>query len=67
MLVCEMANSQIRCILADDQKLKASTATELFVYEMPKSDSWRLRTNSDLGINIENGLKDIQRNPGKLF
>lgn len=64
MLVSELANSQIRCILADEQKLKASTATELFVYEMPKNDSWRLRTNSDLGMNIENGLKDIQRNPG---
>lgn len=64
MLVCELANSQIRCQLPDDHKIKPSTSTALYVYEIPKCDSWRLRTNSDLGVNIENGLKDIQRNPG---
>lgn len=65
MLVCELSNSQIRCILADEQKLKVSTATELFVYEIPKSDFFRKRNSTE--ISIENGLKDIQRNKGKLL
>lgn len=67
MLICELSNSQIRCVLADDQKLKVSTATELFVYEIPKSDFFRQRSSTEIGINIENGLKDIQRNKGKFF
>lgn len=62
MLVCELSNSQIRCVLADEQKLKVSTATELFVYEIPKSDFFRQRSSTE--ISIENGLKDIQRNKG---
>lgn len=66
MLVCELSNSQIRCALPDDQKLKVSTATDLFVYEIPKSDFFRQRSSTDIGINIENGLKDIQRSQGKL-
>lgn len=66
MLVCELSNSQIRCILSDEQRLKVSTATELFVYEVPKSDFFRQRNCSDIGISIENGLKDIQRNKGKF-
>lgn len=67
MLVCELSNSQIRCALLDEHKLKISTATDLFVYEVPKGHFWRPRTSSELGMNIENGLKDIQRNPGKFF
>lgn len=66
MLVCELSNSQIRCALPDDQRLKVSSATELFVYEIPKSDFYRQRTSTDIGISIENGLKDIQRNQGML-
>lgn len=65
MLVCELSNSQIRCSLPDGQKLKVSTATELFVYEIPKGDFWKIRQNSEVVLNIEQGLKDIQRNPGK--
>lgn len=66
MLVCELSNSQIRCALLDGQRLKASSATDLYVYEVPKGDFWRRpRTSSELGVCIENGLKDIQRNPGK--
>lgn len=65
MLVCELSNSQIRCVLPDEQKLKVSTATELFVYEIPKSDFFRQRNSTEIGISIENGLKDIQRNKGK--
>lgn len=65
MLVCELSNSQIRCVLSDEQKLKISTATELFVYEIPKSDFFRQRSSTEIGISIENGLKDIQRNKGK--
>lgn len=66
MLVCELSNSQIRCALPDDQKLKVSTATDLFVYEIPKSDFFRQRSSTDIGINIENGLKDIQRSQGEF-
>lgn len=65
MLVCELYNSQIRCALMDNHRLKVSSATDLFVYEIPKGDLWRARTSSELGMTIENGLKDIQRNPGK--
>lgn len=67
MLVCELSNSQIRCSLPDTQKLKVSTATELFVYEIPKGDFWKPRANTDKLFNIEQGLKDIQRNPGMCF
>lgn len=79
MLVCELFNSQIRCVLQDGQKLKVSTATELIVYEMPRT--MRMSTtelggggvigtngviagSATCGMTIENGLKDIQRNPG---
>lgn len=65
MLVCELSNSQIRCSLSDAQKLKVSTATELFVYEIPKGDFWKPRVNTEKIFNIGQGLKDIQRNPGK--
>lgn len=64
MLVCELSNSQIRCSLPDNQKLKVSTATELFVYEIPKGDFWKSRNNSEAVLNIEQGLKDIQRSQG---
>lgn len=67
MLVCELSNSQIRCSLSDAQKLKVSTATELFVYEIPKGDFWKPRVNTEKIFNIDQGLKDIQRNPGRNF
>lgn len=67
MLVCELSNSQIRCSLPDTQKLKVSTATDLFVYEIPKGDFWTPRISTEKLFNIEQGLKDIQRNPGILF
>lgn len=67
MLVCELSNSQIRCSLSDAQKLKVSTATELFVYEIPKGDFWKPRVNTEKIFNIGQGLKDIQRNPGMIF
>ncbi|KAJ6636569.1 Ubiquitin carboxyl-terminal hydrolase 32, partial [Pseudolycoriella hygida] len=67
MLVCELSNSQIRCICPDEQKLKVSTATELFVYEIPKNDFFRQRSSTEIGISIENGLKDIQRNKALLM
>ncbi|XP_058455432.1 ubiquitin carboxyl-terminal hydrolase 32 isoform X2 [Malaya genurostris] len=65
MLVCELSNSQIHCILPNEQKIKPSTACELFVYELPKLDNVlvRSRAGSELAINIEKGLKDIQRAP----
>ncbi|XP_055844484.1 ubiquitin carboxyl-terminal hydrolase 32 isoform X2 [Episyrphus balteatus] len=62
MLVCELSNSQIRQILFDDQKIKSSSATELYVYQLPEDcNETRSRTSSTLGVNIEKGLKDIQR------
>lgn len=64
MLVCELSNSQIRCSLSDAQKLKVSTATELFVYEIPQGDLWTPIVSTEKVINIGHGLKDIQRNPG---
>lgn len=64
MLVCELSNCQIRCSLPDTQKLKVSTATELFVYEIPKGDFWKPRINTEKIFTIGQGLKDIQRNPG---
>ncbi|XP_055612922.1 ubiquitin carboxyl-terminal hydrolase 32 [Uranotaenia lowii] len=69
MLICELSNSQIRCILPNDQKVKPSTAAELYVYELPQSDNVlvRSRAGSELAINIEKGLKDIQRTPALLL
>ncbi|XP_055541927.1 ubiquitin carboxyl-terminal hydrolase 32 isoform X2 [Wyeomyia smithii] len=65
MLICELSNSQIRYILPNDQKVKPSTACELYVYELPKLGNVlvRSRAGSELAINIEKGLKDIQRAP----
>lgn len=65
LLICELSNSQIRCILPNEQKIKPSTACELYVYELPKFDNVlvRSRAGSELAINIEKGLKDIQRTP----
>ncbi|XP_058060610.1 ubiquitin carboxyl-terminal hydrolase 32 [Anopheles bellator] len=69
MLICELSNSQIRFILPNEHRIKASTACELYVYELPKVDSGvlRSRAGSELGINIEKGLKDIQRNQALLL
>uniref|UniRef100_A0A8W7PLD4 ubiquitinyl hydrolase 1 n=1 Tax=Anopheles coluzzii TaxID=1518534 RepID=A0A8W7PLD4_ANOCL len=65
MLICELSNSQIRLVLPNEHRIKPSTACELYVYELPKVDSvLRSRAGSELGINIEKGLKDIQRNQG---
>lgn len=66
MIICELKGSQFKLLLYDDQKIKPSTAFELFVYELPKLDNClRSRAGSELGNNIEKGLKDIQRNQGK--
>ena len=66
MLLCEISNSQIQLILHDDQKIKALNATEIHAYQLPEGgDESRSRTSSILGVNIEKGLKDIQRSPGK--
>ncbi|KQS44270.1 ubiquitin carboxyl-terminal hydrolase 32 isoform X1 [Drosophila erecta] len=60
MLVCELWNSQIRQVLADDEKLRTQSAKELYVYQLPEQ-SVRTRSNSGLSMHIEQGLKDIQR------
>ncbi|XP_058129653.1 ubiquitin carboxyl-terminal hydrolase 32 [Anopheles coustani] len=69
MLVSELSNSQIRFILPNEHRIKPSSACELYVYELPKVDSsvLRSRAGSELGINIEKGLKDIQRNQALLL
>lgn len=66
MLICELSGSQIKCSLPNGQKIKTNTATEMYVYELPKGYG-RPRTSSQMGVNIEKGLKDIQRNPGIFF
>lgn len=64
MLVCEISNSQIKCVLNDELKMKSVNATELVVYQLPEGgEDNRSRTSSIVGLNIEKGLKDIQRNP----
>ncbi|KAL7731872.1 hypothetical protein ACLKA6_017449 [Drosophila palustris] len=61
MLVCELWNSQIRQVLADDDKLRTQSAKDLYVYQLPEQSSSRTRSNSALSMHIEQGLKDIQR------
>lgn len=67
MLVCELANAQIKCVLPNDLKIKPSTAFELTCYEVPTLEEiQRAREDTaDIATNIEQGLKDIQRNQGK--
>ncbi|XP_063695674.1 ubiquitin carboxyl-terminal hydrolase 32 isoform X2 [Culicoides brevitarsis] len=64
MLVCELANAQIKCVLPNDLKIKISTAFELTCYEVPTLEEIaRAREDTaDIATNIEQGLKDIQRN-----
>ncbi|XP_055373307.1 ubiquitin carboxyl-terminal hydrolase 32 isoform X2 [Condylostylus longicornis] len=68
MLLCQVANSQIKIIFHDEQKFKSTTPTELHIYQLPEdNDDNRSRTSSILGVNIEKGLKDIQRSPALLI
>lgn len=65
LLVCEISNSQIKTILPDDIKVSSANATDLVAYQLPEGgDDCQSRSNSIIGINIEKGLKDIQRNSG---
>lgn len=64
ILVCQLEGSQIKCILANEQKINANSSQSLYAYELPKSEQERSRAGSEIG-NIEKGLKDIQRNQGK--
>lgn len=69
MLICELANSQIKCILPNDLKIKPATAYELTCYEIPTLEEIkRARADSaEIANNIEKGLKDIQRNQGSYI
>ncbi|XP_060658257.1 LOW QUALITY PROTEIN: ubiquitin carboxyl-terminal hydrolase 32 [Drosophila nasuta] len=67
MLVCELWNSQIRQLLADEDKLRTQSAKELYVYQLPEQSSTRTRSNSALSMHIEQGLKDIQRSSAALI
>lgn len=64
MLICELAGSQIKCILPSDQRIKPNTAFELYAFELPKLDEYR---RSRAGSEFGTGLKDIQRNQGETF
>lgn len=66
MLCCEVADAQLRCILPDEVKIKANSSTDIYVYELPKGGCCdRPRTSSEMGVNIEKGLRDIQRTAGE--
>lgn len=67
MLICEVWNSQIRHSFPDEDKIKPSSAKELYVYQLPEECNDRSRSSSTLGINIEKGLKDIQRSSGNYI
>lgn len=67
MLICEIWNSQIRHIFPDDEKIKPSSAKELYCYQLPEECQDRSRSSSTMGINIEKGLKDIQRSSGRDY
>lgn len=62
LLMCTLEGSQIKCILANEHKISSTTAHSIYAYELPKQE--RSRTSSEI-INIEKGLKDIQRNQGE--
>ncbi|KAM7355200.1 ubiquitin specific protease 32 isoform 3-T3 [Cochliomyia hominivorax] len=67
MLICEVWNSQIRQSFPDEDKIKPSSAKELYVYQLPEECTDRSRSSSTLGINIEKGLKDIQRSSAAML
>lgn len=62
LLLCVLEGSQIKCILTNEQKISVTSAHSLYGYELPKHE--RSRTSSEV-INIEKGLKDIQRSQGE--
>lgn len=66
LLLCQLEGSQIKCILANEMKINANYSHSLYAYELPKSEQERSRTGSEV-VNIEKGLKDIQRNQGEFF
>ncbi|XP_059216867.1 ubiquitin carboxyl-terminal hydrolase 32 isoform X1 [Stomoxys calcitrans] len=66
MLICEIWNSQIRHIFPDEEKIRPSSAKELYCYQLPEECQDRSRSSSTLAINIEKGLKDIQRSSAML-
>ncbi|XP_073841699.1 ubiquitin specific protease 32 isoform X2 [Musca autumnalis] len=66
MLICEIWNSQIRHIFPDEEKIKPTAAKELYCYQLPEECQDRSRSSSTMGINIEKGLKDIQRSSAML-
>lgn len=64
ILLCQLEGSQIKCILANEQKINPNYSQSLYAYELPKHEE-RSRTGSEIG-NIEKGLKDIQRSQGEF-
>lgn len=71
MLLCEISNSQIKHIFNnnDDLKMKPINPADLYVYQLPidtSNGNSHSRTSSMFGVNIEKGLKDIQRSSGEF-
>ncbi|XP_061391651.1 ubiquitin carboxyl-terminal hydrolase 32 [Musca vetustissima] len=67
MLICEVWNSQIRHIFPDEEKIRPTAAKELYCYQLPEECQDRSRSSSTMGINIEKGLKDIQRSSAAML
>ncbi|XP_058975366.1 ubiquitin carboxyl-terminal hydrolase 32 isoform X3 [Musca domestica] len=67
MLICEIWNSQIRHIFPDEEKIKPTAAKELYCYQLPEECQDRSRSSSTMGVNIEKGLKDIQRSSAAML
>lgn len=65
ILLCQLEGSQIKYILANEQRINANNSHSLYAYELPKTENERSRTASETGM-IEKGLKDIQRSQGTV-
>lgn len=68
MLICGLAGSQIKFVFQNEHKIKAVSSYDLTCYEVPTMEVIaRSRAGSEvMANNIEQGLKDIQRNQGKI-
>lgn len=67
MLICELGGFQIKCVFSNEHRIRGSSAYDLTCYEVPTMEEIaRSRAGSEvMANNIEQGLKDIQRNQGE--
>lgn len=61
ILLCQIENSQIKCVFSNEQKINPATSLTLYGYELPR----KYEQVVDIG-NTEHGLKEIQRNKGNV-